>query len=123
MESETFAFDDFRGEVASTCRPADLAAEVRRLADPSSAEETIHWGRNYLYRTSYSIASEKQDETFDVVVKQFRNKGFRAVQDRRLRGSKAERSWRMAKLVGGGEEEQRQSNIVEVGEFQHSRAA
>ncbi len=73
--------------------PEDLEAEVRRLTDPATAEETVHWGRNYLYRTWLVT---RGGERFDVVVKQFRNLGARARLERRFRGSKAERSWRMA---------------------------
>jgi tRNA A-37 threonylcarbamoyl transferase component Bud32 len=54
--------------------------------------ETVHWGRNYLY------AAELQGEAgvVPVVVKQFRNQGWRRRLERRFRGSKAARSWRVA---------------------------
>ncbi|MFV2074019.1 MAG: lipopolysaccharide kinase InaA family protein [Thermoanaerobaculales bacterium] len=90
---DTFSGGGFRGEVASIHRDENLLGEVRRLADPSAAEETIHWGRNYLYTATF----RGPVEAVKVVVKQFRNKGWLRRADRRLRGSKAERSWRVAK--------------------------
>jgi tRNA A-37 threonylcarbamoyl transferase component Bud32 len=89
---ERFELAGFRGEVASRLRPADLAAALRLLTDPQNAAETIHWGRNYLYRTRI----EGKDGPLEVVVKQFRNAGARARLDKKVRGSKAERSWKMA---------------------------
>ena len=105
-ETVPFVFEDFRGEVAAACVPNPaltggedrLAAEIRRLADPSAALETVHWDRNYLYRATFVPATEEgADEPLDVVVKQFRNQGWKRRLDRRLRGSKAERSFRMAR--------------------------
>ena len=89
---ERFEVDGYRGEVASRHRPADLAAALRLLTDPQSASETIHWGRNYLYRTRIEGASGP----LELVVKQFRNDGARRRLEKKLRGSKAERSWKMA---------------------------
>ena len=91
--SETFELAQWRGEISSSLRPSDLEQAVAHLTDPVSATETIHWGRNYLYRTTL----ETQSGPADVVVKQFRNIGSKKQLDRRLRGSKAERSWRMAR--------------------------
>lgn len=82
----------FTGEVASLYQPVDPEPGVARLVDPASATETLHWGRNYLYRT----VLETTAGPVDVVVKQFRNQGWRAVLRRRLKGSKALLSWRMA---------------------------
>ncbi len=92
-KSEPFAFEDVYGEVVTRFKPPDLEAEVRRLSDPAAAEETVHWGRNYLYRTRL----ETRNGRVDVVVKQFRNQGLRRRLERRLRGSKAARSWRLAR--------------------------
>ncbi len=89
---ERFACDDWRGEIVARYRPPDLAAEVRRLTDPAAAVETIHWGRNYLYRTPL----ETPGGPLDVVVKQFRNQDLGARLRRRWGAGKAERSWRMA---------------------------
>ncbi len=90
---EPFAGGGYRGEVASSHRPVDVVREVLRLVDPSSAVETIHWGRNYLY----SAFVTTRTGPVEVVVKQFKNQGLVRRLDRRWRGSKAERSWRVAK--------------------------
>ncbi len=89
---ETFDLEEWYGQVASRYRPPDLATEVCRLSDPATAEETVHWGRNYLYRTHL----ETPEGRIDVVVKQFRNQGWRQRLGRRWRGSKAARSFRTA---------------------------
>ena len=90
---DAFSGGGYRGEAASIHCDESLLREVQRLADPSAAEETIHWGRNYLYTATF----RSPVEAVKVVVKQFRNKGWLRRADRRLRGSKAERSWRVAK--------------------------
>ncbi|MCB1057657.1 MAG: hypothetical protein KDD11_19320, partial [Acidobacteria bacterium] len=82
----------FTGEVAARYELTDAEAQAAHLVDPASAVETLHWGRNYLYRTRLGTAGG----AVDVVVKQFRNQGRKASLRRRLRGSKAELSWRMA---------------------------
>lgn len=92
-EVEPFALSDYHGEVVSRLKPRALEGEVRRLVDPAAATETIHWGRNYLYRTCLEAPSGP----VDVVVKQFRNQGFKARLLRRWRDSKAERSFRAAR--------------------------
>lgn len=66
------------------------------MVDPGSTVATVHWGRNYLYRVRVPIA-DRPGEPEELVVKQFRNLGWRKVLDRRLRGSKAMRSWIMAR--------------------------
>lgn len=93
MEFEPFAFEDWYGEVAAGYLDPDLEATVRRLTDPANATETVHWGRNYLYRT---LLQHRPGES-GVTVKQFRNQGLKKRTERRLRGSKAARSWRMAR--------------------------
>ena len=90
---EPFAFDGFHGAVVSRFKPRQLEREIRRLVDPAAALETIHWGRNYLYRAALETASGR----IDVVVKQFRDHGLRARLLRRWRGSKARRSFRAAR--------------------------
>jgi tRNA A-37 threonylcarbamoyl transferase component Bud32 len=92
---ESFEIAGWRGELATAYRPTDLAAAVARLADPGAARETIHWGRNYLY----SMDLETEGGRLDVVVKQFRNQGWKARLRRRLEGSKAEKSWRVARYM------------------------
>ncbi len=98
MQEDTEVFEPFagrgiHGEIARAHRPDDVIAEIQRLIDPASATATIHWGRNYLYTADLVGASG----VVPVVVKQFRNQGWRKKLDRRLRGSKATRSWLVAK--------------------------
>ncbi len=96
---ETFAGGGFHGEVATAHRPEDLAAEVARLVDPAASTATIHWGRNYIYSADMQTAAGR----LPVVVKQFKNQGLKRGLERRAKGSKAERSWRVAKeLVRAG---------------------
>jgi hypothetical protein len=90
---EAFAGNGFRGEVASAYRPDDVVAEVVRLVDPAASVETIHWGRNYIY----AVELQSREGGIAAVVKQFKNQGLKKRIERRLRGSKAERSWRVAK--------------------------
>ncbi|MFL6199673.1 MAG: lipopolysaccharide kinase InaA family protein [Thermoanaerobaculia bacterium] len=91
MKTEPFSIPGWSGELNAGLRPSDLEGEVRRLADPGSALKTLHWGRNYLYLSRM--------EGLDVVVKQFRHDRLRPRLDRRLKGSKAERSWRVAQAL------------------------
>lgn len=65
-----------------------VRSEIRRLIDPQSAIDTLHWGRNYLYTANW-------DDRV-VVVKQFRNQSLKARLRRRMRGTKAMRSYRVA---------------------------
>ncbi|MDH3403031.1 MAG: lipopolysaccharide kinase InaA family protein [Acidobacteriota bacterium] len=92
---ESFEIPGWHGELRTAYRPADLAAAVARLADPGAARETVHWGRNYLY----SVDLETTSGPIEVVVKQFRNRGWRARWRRRVEGSKAEKSWRVARYL------------------------
>jgi tRNA A-37 threonylcarbamoyl transferase component Bud32 len=89
---EAFAGDGIAGEFSAAHPPAGGLVEIARLIDPSASLETIHWGRNYIYSAELDTGSER----LPVVVKQFSNQGFRKRLDRRWRGSKAERSWRVA---------------------------
>ena len=91
--TEHFDLDGVYGEIVSEYQPDDLEDEIRRLSDPSAAVETIHWGRNYLYRSYLDTPGGR----VEVVVKQFRNQGLRQRLRRRLGGSKALRSWRIAR--------------------------
>jgi tRNA A-37 threonylcarbamoyl transferase component Bud32 len=94
-----FAGGGFHGEVARAHRPENLVEEVTSLVDPSAAIETIHWGRNYIY----AAKMETSAGSVPVAVKQFKNQGLKNRIERHLRGSKAERSWRVAKeLVSAG---------------------
>ncbi|MEM1180671.1 MAG: lipopolysaccharide kinase InaA family protein [Acidobacteriota bacterium] len=87
--TQSFDLDQWRGEKESRIQWGDLGAVIDRLIDPGSARETLHWGRNYLYVTELQLPNER----LEVVVKQFRNQGAKRALDRKLRGSKAERSW------------------------------
>ena len=93
--TEAFELPGWRGELDPRYRPLDLAAAVSRLTDPGTAAETIHWGRNYLY----SMELETACGPLEVVVKQFRNQGWKARLRRRFEGSKAEKSWRVARYM------------------------
>jgi tRNA A-37 threonylcarbamoyl transferase component Bud32 len=72
--------------------PVDLEAGVRFVLDPANAVETVHWARNYLYRAVLQTKSGP----VDVVVKQFRNRGWRDRVRRRFDVTKAEKAWAMA---------------------------
>ncbi len=90
---ESFSSGGFSGEASVAYLPPDSLDEIARLVDPSASVETIHWGRNYIY------AAEMKTPTgvAPVVVKQFKNQGWKLRLERRFKGSKAERSWRVAK--------------------------
>jgi hypothetical protein len=94
VTAERVEVDGFRGEAAASLAAAGLPA-LRRLVDPAAALETVHWGRNYLYRARV----DAPDGALDVVVKQFRERSWRARQARRRSGSKAERSFRGAQAL------------------------
>ena len=91
-----FALADFTGKIAAGFELPDLERAIARLIDPGAATKTLHWGRNYLYLTRCETATGP----LEVVVKQFRNAGLRARMRRRLGGSKAAKSWRVAQAMG-----------------------
>jgi hypothetical protein len=95
MNIEPFSIPGWTGELDAGLRPVDLEGEVRRLTDPGSAVKTLHWGRNYLYVAQM----ETVQGPVDVVVKQFRNQGVRARLKRKWKGSKAARSWKVARAL------------------------
>ena len=66
------------------------------LLDPASAQRTLHWGRNYLWVADWPGEGA-------VVVKQFRHESLRASLSRRLRGSKARRSFAIARALAAAE--------------------
>ncbi len=90
-----FRWPDLEGEYAASVDGPDIESGIRDILDPASAVTTIHWGRNYIYESSMPTPLGPRS----VVVKQFRNHGWRRALDRRLRGSKATRSWRIAKAL------------------------
>ena len=92
---EGFSVAGLHGEVSAAHRPVDLSNTIEMLVDPGRGGETLHWGRNYLYASELKTLAGP----IEVVVKQFRNQGFRARLSRRLKGSKAARSWRAAQAV------------------------
>ncbi len=100
MTVKSVVVDGFGGEVAGAFATDELADELpaiaRRLLDPGTAAATLHWGRNYLYRVQVETASG----ALEVVVKQFREKGWRARWSRWRVGSRAERSFRAALELG-----------------------
>ncbi len=92
LETEVFALPEHEGELNQAWKPTDLETTVSDLVDPSSATETLYWGRNYLY----GARVETETELIEVAVKQFRNQGLGRRLERKLKGSKAQRSWRGA---------------------------
>ena len=92
---EPFGLDDWWGELNRQREPVDLATTVDLLVDPANATETLYWGRNYLYSAEVTTA----DGPVEVAVKQFRNQGLGRRLERRIKGSKADRSWRGALAV------------------------
>jgi len=94
--SPALVFDGFRAEAAAGFAVADPEAAARLLLDPACASETIHWGRNYLYRARIEALAGP----IDVVVKQFRNASLGDRIRRRLSGDKAAKSWEMALALG-----------------------
>jgi len=92
---QIFRWNDIEGQYAASLAGADLESGVRHILDPSSAVATIHWGRNYIYQASMPTP----DGSRPVVVKQFRNQGRLRALERRIKGSKATRSWTIAKAL------------------------
>ncbi|HEX4952636.1 MAG TPA: lipopolysaccharide kinase InaA family protein [Thermoanaerobaculia bacterium] len=91
--AEPFAITGFAGEIAGPARPDEEV--LRRLLDPGAALESIHWGRNYLYRAELPAPGG----AIPVVVKQYREDGARDRLRRALRGSRARRAWRAARAL------------------------
>lgn len=99
-EVVAFDFGDLAGAIVASHLPRDLEGpnlenELRRLLDPASALESLHWGRSYLYRAQL----ESEAGPLPVVVKQYREEGPRRRLARRLSGSKAERSFAAARRL------------------------
>ena len=95
FETEEFAFAEYEGELSQAWKPTDLEGTVAGLVDPSGATETLYWGRNYLYGAQVEMVTE----SIEVAVKQFRNQGLGNRLKRRIKGSKARRSWHGAWAV------------------------
>ncbi len=97
-----FDFGDLVGEAGEGFSPVDEAL-LRHVTDPGSATESIHWGRNYLYAAPWQVPASVgvEGERLAVVVKQFRNAGFKAQWRRKMRGTKAARSFRVAQELQG----------------------
>src|SRR4029077_9416653 len=75
------------GETAAAAPPP-----LPALLDPAQALRTLHWGRNYLWVADWPGVGA-------VVVKQFRHEAQRARLSRRWRGSKARRSFAIARAL------------------------
>ena len=90
--TETFDLGEHHGEVAVAARPVDLERSIAAVVNPTATSETLHWGRNYLYGARIETSTSQ----LDAVVKQFRNHGIKRRWERRLKGSKAQRSWRVS---------------------------
>jgi tRNA A-37 threonylcarbamoyl transferase component Bud32 len=82
-----FTSPDLVGEVHAAFAVGD--DELRRVIDPRSADQTLHWGRHYLYRTRLRCAGGE----VPVVVKSFGSGGARERLSRRFKGGKARRSF------------------------------
>lgn len=91
-DSRPFEAAGVRGEISTAFGEIDLDRELPRLLDAGSAEETLHWGRNYLYTARWP-APDGEDQ---VVVKQFRCLSIRDRIRRWRRGTQAMRSWQGA---------------------------
>lgn len=89
---EAFAAAGLHGEVAFAAPGVDLAGQLPALLDPANAKRTLHWGRNYLWLADWEGLGP-------VVVKQFRHDSARTRLRKRLRGSKAARSFAMASAL------------------------
>lgn len=94
-----FATEELVGRVAPAFRPPgspdQVAETIRRALDPASALRTLHWGRNYIYLTRLPTA----EGSLEVAVKQFPGAGWRKRLRRKLRGSKAQQSWQVARAL------------------------
>ncbi|HEX6203975.1 MAG TPA: lipopolysaccharide kinase InaA family protein [Thermoanaerobaculia bacterium] len=90
-----FALAGWWGEAAGDWPAETLRRAVERVVEPANAARTLHWGRNYLYL----VHLDGPAGPLAAVVKQFRNDGRAERLRRRLRGSKAERSWRVARAL------------------------
>ena len=92
--AERFDLGEVAGEVVTDYAPVE-PIELERVCDPGSARRSIHWGRNYLYVVDWRSAAG----TVPVVVKQFRNAGWKARVRRRMRGTKASRAFAVARRL------------------------
>ena len=92
-DARPFTVTGYSGWIAAEVATESVHDVVTHLVDPARATETVYWGRNYLYATTIKL---HDDCYLEVVVKQFRNQGLRRRVERKVRGSKATRSWRVA---------------------------
>ena len=88
---EPLATPGLVGEVAGLDAAA-LAPRLPALLDPAAAARTLHWGRNYLWVGDWPGVGA-------VVVKQFRHESPRARLRKRLGGSKARKSFAVARAL------------------------
>ncbi len=82
--------------------PGHLGGEfetlLRRVLDPANARRSLHWGRSYLYESSWPWP-DPASAPVRVVVKQFRHDSLKARLRRRRRGSRAELSFFAAQAL------------------------
>jgi tRNA A-37 threonylcarbamoyl transferase component Bud32 len=92
-----FSTGDVRGRIDRRFLPpgteTQAVEEIGRILDPASAVRTLHWGRNYIYLVHLRTGGGP----LPLAVKQFPGGGWRRRLRRRLRGSKAKRSWDVAR--------------------------
>ena len=90
---ERFSCPGYEGEVYGTWDSGGLERALAIVVDPGKAKKTLHWGRNYLYTVDLATPFGVRE----VAVKQFRNQGRVNRWKRRRQGSKAAKSWRVAR--------------------------
>jgi hypothetical protein len=100
---ETLELPGLTVELDPRFHPPGSAAEaseaLRRLLDPAAAAKTLHWGRNYIYLAHLPTAGGP----VPVAVKQFPAGGLRQRLRERLSGTKAAKSFRVAReLLAAG---------------------
>ncbi len=82
--------------LAALAAEEHLKAHLPVVLDPESTSETLHWGRNWLYAAELEVEGS---EPIPVVSKLFRHQTLKSRLRRRMRGSKAARSYRAAAAV------------------------
>lgn len=95
--AEPFSLPGLTGRIVRRYQPpGDLEAmnaEILRLLEAGAAEDTLHWGRNYIYLAHL----ETSEGPLPVAVKQFPGSGLKKRLRRKVSGTKAEKSWRVAR--------------------------
>lgn len=93
----SFASGELRCTVAKDWDHPQLESLVGELLDPAAALRTLHWGRNYLFVTTWPAGPSGEGR--EAVVKQFRHQTLLARFRRWRRGSKGSRCWAVAQRL------------------------